>query len=55
MVQDMHPAVVIMGAALLAILGILIILNPPLLRWVVGIGLILSGVGVFATVVMPAR
>ena len=54
-VQEMHPAVVIMGAVLLAILGVLIILYPPLLRWVVGIGLLLAGVGVFATVVIPAR
>jgi len=44
-----------MGAALLVILGILIILYPSLLRWIVGIGLLLAGVGVFATVVTPAR
>jgi len=54
-VQEMHPTVVIMGAALLIILGILIILYPPLLRWVVGIGLLLAGVGAFATVVTPAQ
>lgn len=54
-VQELHPTVVIMGAALLVILGILIILYPSLLRWIVGIGLLLAGVGVFATVVTPAR
>lgn len=50
-----HPATLIVGSALLVILGVLIILFPPLLRWVIGIGLILAGVGVFATVVAPTR
>lgn len=53
--QSLSPALLTMGAVLLVILGILIILFPELLRWVTGIGLILVGVGVLASVTMPQR
>lgn len=55
MLQGANPVTVIMGAALLIILGILIIIFPPLLHWVVGIGLIVAGVGAFTMVVTPSR
>lgn len=53
--QGAHPVTVIMGAALLIILGILIIIFPQLLHWVVGIGLVVAGVGAFTMVVAPSR
>ncbi len=53
--QGANPAVSIMVAALLIILGILVILYPPILQWVVGIGLILAGVGGVAVVLIPTR
>lgn len=53
--QGLSPVLIIVGAASLIILGILIILFPALLRWAVGIALILGGVGVFASVVTPQQ
>lgn len=51
MIQSLGPVLAIIASALLIILGIVIIIFPVILAWVVGIGLILAGVGVFTTAV----
>ena len=53
--QGTNPVLSIMVAALLIILGILVILYPPVLQWMVGIGLILAGTGMIAAVVTLPR
>lgn len=55
MLQGVSPVTAFMAAALLIIIGILIIIFPPLLHWVVGIGLIVAGVGAFTMVFIPSR
>jgi multisubunit Na+/H+ antiporter MnhC subunit len=45
-----NPVLSSVGAGLLIILGILMILYPGLVAWVAGIGLILAGIAVLATV-----
>jgi hypothetical protein len=48
------PVVSAVAAALLMIFGILIIIFPELIGWIVGIGLILSGIAVLAYVFVPS-
>ncbi|HEY8491001.1 MAG TPA: hypothetical protein VIO14_08410 [Dehalococcoidia bacterium] len=48
--QSVGPVVAVVVAALLIIFGILVIAFPELLAWVVGIGLIVGGVALLATV-----
>lgn len=48
--QGANPVISIMLAALLVILGLLVILYPTVLQWVVGVGLILAGVGLVASI-----
>lgn len=48
--QGTNPVLSIMVAALLVILGILVIVYPEVLQWVVGVGLILAGVGLVASI-----
>lgn len=55
LLSSMGPVAIIVSAALIVILGVLILIFPPLIQWVVGIGLILAGVGIFAAVVVPER
>jgi hypothetical protein len=45
-----NPVFSSVGAGLLIILGILMIIYPRLVAWVAGIGLILAGIAVLATV-----
>ena len=45
-----NPVLSSVGAALLIILGILMIIYPRLVAWGLGIGLILAGIAVLATV-----
>jgi hypothetical protein len=45
-----NPVLSSVGAGLLIILGILMIIYPLLVAWGVGIGLILAGIAVLATV-----
>jgi hypothetical protein len=45
-----NPVLSSVGAGLLIILGILMIIYPRLVAWVAGIGLILAGIAVLATV-----
>ncbi len=47
------PVVATVGAVLLIIVGILIVVYPGLLVWIVGIGLVLMGVGVLVAVYLP--
>ena len=47
------PVVATVAAVLLIILGILVIAYPGLLAWIAGIGLVLAGVAVLASVFMP--
>ena len=53
MTQGLGPVVSIVLAALLIILGWLIIVNPALLGWIVGLVLILVGVAILAGVLTP--
>jgi hypothetical protein len=48
------PVVSTVGAVLLVIFGILIIIYPDLLGWIVGICLILAGIAVLAYVLVPS-
>jgi hypothetical protein len=41
------------AAVSLIILGILVIVYPGLVAWIAGIGLVLAGVAVLASVLMP--
>jgi hypothetical protein len=50
-----NPVLSSVGAGLLIILGILMILYPRLVAWVAGIGLILAGIAVLATVYSEDR
>jgi hypothetical protein len=49
--QGANPVLTIVLAAVLAILGILVILYPEVLRWLVGVVLILAAVGLVASTV----
>jgi uncharacterized membrane protein HdeD (DUF308 family) len=53
-VQGVSPIVVVVVAALAIILGILVIIYPALLPWLVGIGLVLVGVALLASVFTAA-
>ncbi|HLI26523.1 MAG TPA: hypothetical protein VKZ60_05600 [Chloroflexota bacterium] len=46
----MPPVLATVVAALAIILGILVIVHPALLTWLVGIGLVLGGVALLASV-----
>lgn len=48
--QGTNPVLSIMVAALLVILGVLVIVYPEVLQWVAGVGLILAGVGLVASI-----
>jgi hypothetical protein len=47
------PVVATVAAVLLIILGILVIVHPGLVAWIAGIGLVLAGVAMLASVLMP--
>lgn len=47
------PVVATVAAVLLIILGILVIVYPELIAWIAGIGLVLAGVAVLASVLKP--
>jgi uncharacterized membrane protein HdeD (DUF308 family) len=53
-VQGVSPVVVVVVAVLSIILGILVIIYPALLPWLVGIGLVLVGVALLASVFTAA-
>jgi Flp pilus assembly protein TadB len=58
MAQRIGPVLTAIVAALLIIVGVLVINHPELLSWVVGIILMLGGVGLLAslaTALTPAR
>jgi hypothetical protein len=49
------PLVATVVAALLIIVGVLVIANPWLLAWIAGIGFVLGGIAVLAAVFIPNR
>jgi hypothetical protein len=51
--QPAGAVIVTMLAALLVSLGILVIVHPALIAWIVGIGLMLAGVGLLAAMFAP--
>jgi uncharacterized membrane protein HdeD (DUF308 family) len=53
--RGLSPVTAIVLGELLIILGVLTILYPALLYWMVGIGLILGGVALVASVLAPPR
>lgn len=53
MTQGLGPVVSIVLAAFLIILGWLVIVNPALLGWIIGLVLILVGVAILAGVFTP--
>ena len=53
-VQGVSPVVSVVVAVLSIILGILVIIYPALLPWLVGIGLVLVGVALLASVFTAA-
>jgi hypothetical protein len=48
------PLVATVAAALLIIVGGLVIVYPWLLAWIAGIGLVLAGIAVLAAVFIPS-
>lgn len=48
------PVVATVAAVLLVIIGILIIIYPGLVAWIAGIGLVLVGIALLASVVIPS-
>lgn len=53
MTQNLGPVISIVLAALLIIVGWLVIANPILLAWIVGLVCILSGVAILAGIFTP--
>ena len=47
------PVVATVAAVLMIIVGILVILYPALIAWLAGIGLVLGGVAVLASIFIP--
>jgi hypothetical protein len=47
------PLVATVAAALLIIVGVLVIANPWLLAWIAGIGFVLGGIAVLAAMFIP--
>jgi hypothetical protein len=52
--RGVSPLLLPVVAALLVILGVIIILYPPVLVWIIGIGFILAGVAALAGTFMTA-
>ncbi|CCF84040.1 hypothetical protein NITHO_3010021 [Nitrolancea hollandica Lb] len=55
LVRGTRPVVSTVFAALLIILGILVVVYPALLNWVVGIGLVLAGIAMLAAIIATTR
>jgi hypothetical protein len=47
------PVAATVAAVLLVIVGILVIVYPGLLAWIAGIGLVLAGIAILASLFMP--
>lgn len=54
-VSQLHPVIVAVLSAFLGILGVLVIRHPVLLVWTLGIGFILLGVALIATLFVQPR
>lgn len=55
LVHGTRPVVSTVFAALLIILGILVVVYPAVLAWVVGIGLVLAGIAMLAAIFAAMR
>ncbi len=55
LIRGTRPVVSTVFAALLIILGILVVVYPALLYWVVGIGLVLAGIAMLAALLATMR
>jgi hypothetical protein len=55
MVRGADPVLSAVAAVLLIILGLLVIAYPVLLTWGIGIGLILAGVALLASIAAAGR
>jgi uncharacterized membrane protein HdeD (DUF308 family) len=55
MTRGLGPVAGAVLAILLIILGILVIIQPALLTWIAGIGLILAGVALIVGMFVPQR
>lgn len=55
LIRGTRPVVSTVVAALLIILGILVVVYPALLYWVVGISLVLAGIAMLAAIVATTR
>jgi hypothetical protein len=51
--REINPVVASVAAVLLIIVGVLVIVFPGLLAWIMGIALVLGGVAVLASVFVP--
>jgi hypothetical protein len=47
------PVVATVAAVLLLIIGVLVIVYPGLLAWIAGIGLVLAGIAILASLFIP--
>ncbi len=54
-IRNRDPVVVVMGALLLMLGGVLVMVFPALLTWILGLGLVLGGIAVFATLVLHSE
>lgn len=55
LIRGTRPVVSTVVAALLIILGILVVVYPAVLNWVVGIGLVLAGIAMLAAIIATTR
>lgn len=55
LVRGTRPVVTTVFAALLIILGIIVVVYPAVLNWVVGIGLVLAGIAMLAAIFATIR
>jgi hypothetical protein len=48
------PVIATVAAVALVIIGILVIVYPGLVAWIAGIGLVLAGIAILASLFMPS-
>lgn len=54
-VGDRDPVVVVLTAIAMMVTGGLVIVHPPLVAWVLGLGLLLAGVAVIVATIAGRR
>lgn len=55
LLRGTRPVISVVAAALLIILGILVVVFPALLYWVVGIAMVLTGIAILTSIIAGAR